>query len=60
MSTDHKQGDIVTATVTVRLPADASMKEVEDWLGYQFGARGGIDLTNPLVEYDVEATDVSI
>ena len=49
----------IEATVKIILPIDSATDEqIQEWLEFQFGARGGIGTDNPLHEYDCDAHSV--
>lgn len=52
---DYKAGDKVRAEVEVTIPADATGEQVQAWLDFCFGARGGLAMDNPLADTDAEA-----
>ncbi len=35
-------------------------EQIDEWLLYQLGARGGIDMHNPLHDWDIEAYSASV
>ena len=49
------------ATYTVNFeidpPADATTQEVEEWLEFQLGVRGGVNKSNPLAEHDIDCVE---
>jgi zinc transporter ZupT len=57
---EFKPGEVVEVRASVRVPAAATDKQVEEWLRFQFGFTGGIENANPLVDYDVESLDVRL
>jgi hypothetical protein len=46
--------------ITVKAPCECTELEFKEWVEFSLGYMGGIKLSNPLHEYDLEATDVEI
>lgn len=46
---------LIDISLTVRLPADATKEQIEQWLNYNICQRGGISLKNPLYTHECEA-----
>ena len=47
----------LTVTFTVDISDDASFEEIQEWLEFELGARGGMTSDNPL-DGDIEAISV--
>jgi hypothetical protein len=47
-----KQGTVVSVSMAVRVPEDATPDQVNSWLAFEFGASGIGDSGNPLFDYD--------
>ncbi len=46
--------------ITVKSPVDCTEEEFRAWIYFCLGYRADIQMSNPLHEYDLEATDVTI
>ena len=47
-------------TITVTAPCECTEEQFREWAEFCLGYRGGVPLTNPLHEYDLEASDVTV
>lgn len=54
MNTIVAEGEIVTITMSVRIPAAATEEQTEEWLRFQLRDGGGLTADNPLDRHDVE------
>lgn len=44
----------------VTVPAGVTIEQAEEWLSFQIGANGGMELANPLSGEDLEARSVTV
>ena len=49
-----EEGEIVTVTMRVRVPAAATEEQLSEWLRFELGDGCGIPVDNPLNQHDVE------
>jgi hypothetical protein len=47
-------------TITLIVPCDCTDDQFKEWVEFNTGVIGGISLTNPLCDYDLDADYVSI
>ena len=47
-------------TITVDSPTDCTEEQFREWVEYCLGYSGSIKIENPLSEYDLETTSISI
>lgn len=57
---DYSKGDMVACEIEVRVPASATTEQVEEWVEFQLGYRGGMDRQNPLADFELAANDVNV
>jgi hypothetical protein len=50
-----KRSRVVHVSFSVALPCDATHDQILEWLSCRLGYAGGIDLDNPLEDFDVDA-----
>lgn len=48
----------IDVTFSLRLPIDATGRQLTEWLDFKLGYGGGIATNNPLHEYELEGFDV--
>jgi hypothetical protein len=46
--------------ITVKAPCECTDEQYKEWVEFCLGYRGGMKMSNPLHEYDLEATEVEI
>lgn len=46
--------------MTVTAPVECSNEQFDEWIDYKLGVQAEISSTNPLAEYDLEATSVDV
>ena len=52
---DYKDGDLFKVTFDVRLPCNATGKQIEEWLNFSLNWRGQIMKANPLAFHGLDA-----
>ena len=50
----------IEVTLTVPVPIEATDAQIREWIAFSVGHNGGIALTNPLCNTDLEARVVSL
>jgi hypothetical protein len=48
------EGRLVKIAFEIRLPATATLDQIDDWIAFQTGAKGNLALANPLRDFDLE------
>ena len=51
-----KDGERVNVSFSMTLPTSATVEQIGEWLSFELHELGGMNGTNPLADYDIEAT----
>lgn len=51
---------LIDVKFETELPVEATDQQIQQWLEYCLGATGGIESSNPLSDYDLEAHFLSV
>jgi hypothetical protein len=52
------KGRVVSVRFEFAMPAAATREQVDEWIAYVTGARSSCMLTNPLLDFDLQALEM--
>ncbi len=55
-----KEGDRIAVAFAMELPCAATIEQVKEWLSFELSELGGMDGSNPLGNFDIEAVYGSV